>query len=172
MVKWLDRNLFIGEEIKEVYEEIIKTIGTDHLLFDQVSWPRNLGSPCKDFTWLPAVTCITSATPFARSLRFNARVSIQFLFGEKLSPFLSLFHRRIRTWKGTPVRPRLVYVHHLPHWTNLVRSALSINTWKKKSHRHGETALLTTGETGTISTKVTSENEEMIVAMNAIYAIA
>ena len=82
MVKWLDRNLFIGEEIKEVYEEIIKTIGTDHLLFDQVSWPRNLGSPFEDFTWLPAVTCITSATPFARSLRFNARVSIQFLFGE------------------------------------------------------------------------------------------
>ncbi|XP_020621129.1 coiled-coil domain-containing protein 87-like [Orbicella faveolata] len=34
-VKWLDKNLFIGEEIKEVYEEIIKTIGTDHLLFDQ-----------------------------------------------------------------------------------------------------------------------------------------
>ena len=36
--KWLDRNLFIGEEIKEVYEEITKTIGTNHLLFDQV-WP-------------------------------------------------------------------------------------------------------------------------------------
>jgi len=34
-VKWLDKNLFIGEEIKEVYEEIIKTIGADHLLFDQ-----------------------------------------------------------------------------------------------------------------------------------------
>ncbi|XP_058945036.2 coiled-coil domain-containing protein 87 isoform X1 [Pocillopora verrucosa] len=34
-VKWLDKNLFIGEEIKEVYEEITKTIGTDHLLFDQ-----------------------------------------------------------------------------------------------------------------------------------------
>ena len=36
-VKWLDKNLFIGEEIKEVYEEITKTIGTDHLLFDQVT---------------------------------------------------------------------------------------------------------------------------------------
>lgn len=37
-VKWLDKNLFIGEEIKEVYEEITKTIGTDHLLFDQDSY--------------------------------------------------------------------------------------------------------------------------------------
>ena len=36
-VKWLDKSLFIGEEIKEVYEEITKTIGTDHLLFDQVT---------------------------------------------------------------------------------------------------------------------------------------
>lgn len=34
-VKWLDKNLFIGEEIKEVYEEITKTIGDNHLLFDQ-----------------------------------------------------------------------------------------------------------------------------------------
>ncbi|XP_015772291.1 PREDICTED: coiled-coil domain-containing protein 87-like [Acropora digitifera] len=34
-VKWLDRNLFIGEEIREVYEEITKTIGTNHLLFDE-----------------------------------------------------------------------------------------------------------------------------------------
>ena len=36
-VKWLDRNLYIGDEIREVYEEVIKTVGTDHLLFDQVS---------------------------------------------------------------------------------------------------------------------------------------
>ncbi|EDO46117.1 predicted protein [Nematostella vectensis] len=33
-VKWLDRNLFIGEEIKEVYGEIIRTTSSDHLLFD------------------------------------------------------------------------------------------------------------------------------------------
>lgn len=39
-VKWLDRNLFIGEEIKEVYEEITKTIRTDHLLYDQVRQHR------------------------------------------------------------------------------------------------------------------------------------
>lgn len=36
IVKWLDKNLFIGEEIKEVYEEIIKMIGIDYFLFDQV----------------------------------------------------------------------------------------------------------------------------------------
>ena len=35
-VKWLDRNLYIGDEIREVYEEVIKTVGTSHLLFDQV----------------------------------------------------------------------------------------------------------------------------------------
>ena len=36
-VKWLDRNLFIGEEIKEVYEEIMRTINKDHRLFDRVN---------------------------------------------------------------------------------------------------------------------------------------
>ena len=36
-VKWLDRNLYIGDEIREVYEEIMKTVGTNHLLFDKVS---------------------------------------------------------------------------------------------------------------------------------------
>lgn len=36
-MKWLDSNLYIGDEIREVYEEVIKTVGTDHLLFDQVS---------------------------------------------------------------------------------------------------------------------------------------
>ena len=35
-VKWLDRNLYIGDEIREVYEEIMKTVGTNHLLFDKV----------------------------------------------------------------------------------------------------------------------------------------
>ncbi|XP_041113242.1 uncharacterized protein ccdc87 isoform X2 [Polyodon spathula] len=34
-VKWLDRNLFLGEEIKEVYKEIGKKISTHHLKFDQ-----------------------------------------------------------------------------------------------------------------------------------------
>ncbi|RXM36710.1 Coiled-coil domain-containing protein 87 [Acipenser ruthenus] len=34
-VKWLDRNLFFGEEIKEVYKEIGKKISTHHLKFDQ-----------------------------------------------------------------------------------------------------------------------------------------
>ena len=37
-VKWLDRNLYIGDEIREVYEEIMKTVGTNHLLFDKVSF--------------------------------------------------------------------------------------------------------------------------------------
>lgn len=36
-MKWLDRNLYIGDEIREVYEEIMKTVGTNHLLFDKVS---------------------------------------------------------------------------------------------------------------------------------------
>ncbi|MGH0116517.1 UNVERIFIED_CONTAM: hypothetical protein FKN15_009650 [Acipenser sinensis] len=34
-VKWLDRNLFFGEEIKEVYKEIGKKISTHYLKFDQ-----------------------------------------------------------------------------------------------------------------------------------------
>ncbi|XP_031563781.1 coiled-coil domain-containing protein 87-like [Actinia tenebrosa] len=40
-VKWLDRNLFIGEEIKEVYQEVIRTMNTDHLLFDKDSYVQN-----------------------------------------------------------------------------------------------------------------------------------
>lgn len=43
-VKWLDKNLFIGEEIKEVYEEIINTIGSDHLLFDQDTYVERSAS--------------------------------------------------------------------------------------------------------------------------------
>ena len=40
MVKWLDMNLYIGDEIREVYEELMKTVRTDHLLFDQVSFKQ------------------------------------------------------------------------------------------------------------------------------------
>jgi len=55
-VKWLDRNLFIGEEIKEVYEEIIKTIGTDHLLFDQDTYVE------KSATTVDVSLCTSSAS--------------------------------------------------------------------------------------------------------------
>ncbi|EDV21075.1 uncharacterized protein TRIADDRAFT_60484 [Trichoplax adhaerens] len=34
-VTWLDRNLFVGEEVKSVYEEVMKSIDRDHLIFDQ-----------------------------------------------------------------------------------------------------------------------------------------
>ncbi|XP_075065335.1 coiled-coil domain-containing protein 87 [Mixophyes fleayi] len=34
-VKKLDRNLYIGQELQEVYTELIKNISTDHLRFDQ-----------------------------------------------------------------------------------------------------------------------------------------
>ncbi|CAF0769383.1 unnamed protein product [Brachionus calyciflorus] len=34
MIQHLDRNLFIGGEVKEVYDELIKTISEDHLRFD------------------------------------------------------------------------------------------------------------------------------------------
>lgn len=34
MVQHLDRNLQIGGEIKEVYDELVKTISADHLRFD------------------------------------------------------------------------------------------------------------------------------------------
>ncbi|XP_028407068.1 coiled-coil domain-containing protein 87-like isoform X2 [Dendronephthya gigantea] len=40
-VKWLDRNLYIGDEIREVYEEVIKTVGKSHLLFDQDPYVEN-----------------------------------------------------------------------------------------------------------------------------------
>jgi hypothetical protein len=36
MVNHLDRNLQIGGEIKEVYDELVKTISDDHLRFDMV----------------------------------------------------------------------------------------------------------------------------------------
>jgi hypothetical protein len=36
MSKHLDRNLYIGGEVKEVYDELIKTLSEDHLLFDLV----------------------------------------------------------------------------------------------------------------------------------------
>lgn len=35
-LQWLDRNLFVGEEVKSVYEEVMKSIDKDHLVFDQV----------------------------------------------------------------------------------------------------------------------------------------
>lgn len=34
MIQHLDRNLFIGGEVKEVYDELVKTISEDHLRFD------------------------------------------------------------------------------------------------------------------------------------------
>ncbi len=37
MVQHLDRNLQIGGEVKEVYDELVKTISDDHLRFDIVS---------------------------------------------------------------------------------------------------------------------------------------
>ena len=37
MAKHLDRNLYIGGEVKEVYDELIKTLSEDHLLFDLVN---------------------------------------------------------------------------------------------------------------------------------------
>lgn len=39
MVQHLDRNLYIGGEVKEVYDELIKTISEDHLRFDLV-WKK------------------------------------------------------------------------------------------------------------------------------------
>ena len=37
-VKSMDKNLFMGEEIKEVYHEIMKTIPTDHFELSNVSF--------------------------------------------------------------------------------------------------------------------------------------
>ena len=37
MVQHLDRNLQIGGEVKEVYDELVKTISDDHLRFDIVN---------------------------------------------------------------------------------------------------------------------------------------
>jgi hypothetical protein len=37
MVNHLDRNLFIGGEVKEVYDELVKTINEDYLRFDLVT---------------------------------------------------------------------------------------------------------------------------------------
>lgn len=36
-MKSLDKNLFLSDEIKEVYREIMKTVPTDHLKLDDVS---------------------------------------------------------------------------------------------------------------------------------------
>ena len=36
MMKHLDRNLYIGGEVKEVYDELVKTLDEDHLRFDLV----------------------------------------------------------------------------------------------------------------------------------------
>lgn len=37
MVKSLDSNLFLGDEIRDVYSEIMKTVPTDHLNCEQVT---------------------------------------------------------------------------------------------------------------------------------------
>ena len=37
MMKHLDRNLYIGGEVKEVYDELVKTLDEDHLRFDLVN---------------------------------------------------------------------------------------------------------------------------------------
>ena len=39
-VKTLDRNLFLGDEITEVYSEIMKTVPSDHLSLENVSTYR------------------------------------------------------------------------------------------------------------------------------------
>lgn len=36
MIQILDRNLFIGGEVKEVYDELLKTVDEDHLKFELV----------------------------------------------------------------------------------------------------------------------------------------
>ena len=36
-MKQLDSNLFLGEEIREVYHEIMRTVPTQHLELDDVS---------------------------------------------------------------------------------------------------------------------------------------
>ena len=37
-MQWLDRNLFAGEEIKEVYKELSKSKSTQYLNFDEVRY--------------------------------------------------------------------------------------------------------------------------------------
>ena len=37
-VKKLDSNLFLGDEITEVYKEIMKTVPTDHLELENVGY--------------------------------------------------------------------------------------------------------------------------------------
>lgn len=36
MIQHLDRNLFIGGEVKEIYDELLKTVDENHLKFDLV----------------------------------------------------------------------------------------------------------------------------------------
>lgn len=36
MIQTLDRNLFIGGEVKEIYDELLKTLDEDHLNFELV----------------------------------------------------------------------------------------------------------------------------------------
>ena len=40
-VKQLDSNLFLGDEITEVYKEIMKTVPNDHLLLENVRKQSN-----------------------------------------------------------------------------------------------------------------------------------
>lgn len=41
MAKSLDKHLFADEEVKDVYDELSKTMNKDHLCFDKVfTWPR------------------------------------------------------------------------------------------------------------------------------------
>jgi len=47
MVKQLDRNLFLGEEIREVYGEIMRTIPARHLDLDDVSMATHGYHPCQ-----------------------------------------------------------------------------------------------------------------------------
>jgi len=51
-ITFLDRNLFLGQEIREVYSEIYKTITHDHLKFSST-----MEAPCKT---LPAQSCYNS----------------------------------------------------------------------------------------------------------------
>ena len=43
-IKKMDSNLFRGQEINEVYMEIMKTLPTSHMEFDQVWQARSLGA--------------------------------------------------------------------------------------------------------------------------------
>jgi hypothetical protein len=36
----MDRNLYLGEEIKDVYQEILQTVEDEHLLYEKVGFTQ------------------------------------------------------------------------------------------------------------------------------------